>query len=94
MDKGEKKTRREALKEVRNFLVYDEALSKLNEIGIADEFLASVENNKELREAISKIAPSIGPISADWSCCVTVSSPLRRPGEAVINPILGQKLGK
>jgi hypothetical protein len=86
MEKREKPTRETTLREIRRILAYDEALAKMYDAGIGDEFLTAVTRNKELMEAISKIAPSIGPIAADWSCCVTVSDPLRRPGKDVILP--------
>jgi|PlaIllAssembly_1097288.scaffolds.fasta_scaffold3151868_1 malate synthase len=73
--------------QLQKILAYDEAIGKLAEAGIADEFLKAVDKNPELLKAIQKIAPDFGPgPRADWSCCITVSSPLKKPGAEVINP--------
>lgn len=81
------KKRAEGIKQVKNALAYDEAIGKLHEAGVGEEFLEAIEKNPELLKAISKIAPDIGPGPvADWSCCITVNSPVKKPGETVINP--------
>ena len=84
----DRKTKQAALVQLRRLISYDEALGKLCEVGISDEFLAAIQKSPELMEAINKIAPDIGPGPvADWSCCITVNDPLHTPGEEVINPI-------
>jgi len=52
---------------------FDEALSKLNEVGVADSFLTAVKNNPEFIKALQKSIPEfgIGPVAGDWSCCIT-----------------------
>lgn len=75
--------------QLRKIIAYDEAIGKLQEAGIADTFLKAIDKNPELLKAIQKMAPDFGPgPRADWSCCITVSSPIKKPGEAVINPAL------
>jgi hypothetical protein len=65
----------------------DEAIGKLQEAGVADAFLKAINKDPELLRAIQKVAPDFGPgPRADWSCCITVASPLRKPGADVINP--------
>lgn len=85
------------INELRKVLAYDEALGKLHEAGVAEEFLTAVEKQPELMSAIKKIGPGIGPGPvADWSCCITVSSPIHKPGEDVINPAdkVSKQVGK
>lgn len=75
------------LKDMRKLIAYDEAIAKLQEAGLAEVFITAVEKDPELLEAINKIAPNLsGAASPGWSCCVTVSNPLRSPGGERINP--------
>lgn len=74
--------REEGIKQLRKFLSYDEAIGKLHEAGVAEEFLKAIDKNPELLNAINKIAPDLGPspdLLAGWSCCVTVDRPVRTP---------------
>jgi hypothetical protein len=75
------------IRDVRKLIAYDEAIAKLQEAGLAEAFMAAVEKDPELLEAINKLAPNLsGAASPGWSCCVTVSNPLRSPGGERINP--------
>ena len=83
------KKRATAITGLRRLLAYDEAIGKLHDAGVSEEFLMAIEKNRELMEAINEIAPNIGPGPvADWSCCITVGNPLRELGEEVINPAI------
>lgn len=80
---------------LRKLLALDEAMGKLAEAGLEVEFVRAIEKDPELLDAINKIAPSLSNASsAGWSCCVTVSNPLRRPGEDVINPAIRSNFGQ
>lgn len=73
--------------EVRRALSFDEAIAKLQEAGMADDFVAAIEKDPALQESLKKMAPNLSnAASPGWSCCVTVNNPLRSPAEAVINP--------
>ncbi|HEU0142291.1 MAG: hypothetical protein KJZ78_26510 [Bryobacteraceae bacterium] len=75
--------------DVRKILAYDEAVLKLQQAGLAEAFVTAVEKDPELKASVQKLAPNLtGAASPGWSCCVTVSNPLRSPGEAVINPAI------
>jgi hypothetical protein len=72
---------------LRKVLAYDQAIGKLQEAGLSDAFVAAIEKDPDLLDAIDKLTPSLGlAASPGWSCCVTVNNPLRRAGEEVINP--------
>lgn len=72
---------------LRKLLALDEAMGKLAEAGLEEQFIRAIEKDPELLQAINKIAPNLSNASsAGWSCCVTVSNPLRRLGDEVINP--------
>jgi hypothetical protein len=74
-------------KEVRRVLAFDEAIGKLRDAGIADQFIAAVEKAPRLRESLEKMAPKLSAAaSPGWSCCITVGNPLRSKGGAVVNP--------
>ena len=73
--------------QLRKIIAYDEAIGKLAEVGVAEEFIKAVDKNPELLKAIQKIAPDFGGPRGDWSCCITVSSPVKKPGVEVINPV-------
>lgn len=80
---------------LRKMLALDEAMGKLAEAGLEEEFVRAIEKDPELLQAINKIAPNLSNASsAGWSCCVTVNNPLRRPGEEVINPVVRGNLEK
>ncbi|HEY9245939.1 MAG TPA: hypothetical protein VIO11_03740 [Candidatus Methanoperedens sp.] len=79
--------KKEIIKQFQRAAAYDEAIGKLQDAGVAEEFLKAVKDNPELLEAVKNIAPDVGPIPlADWSCYVTVSRPLVNRGQTVINP--------
>ncbi len=59
--------------ELRNVLAFDEAMGKLEEAGLADAFVAAIEKDPELQNALKRMAPRTSAVRADWSCCVTVS---------------------
>lgn len=81
------KKRDEGIKQFQKALAYDQAIAKLHEAGVGEEFLKAVDKSPELLKAIKKIGPDIGPGPvADWSCCITVSNPIKPPGSEVINP--------
>jgi hypothetical protein len=74
---------------LRKVLAYDEAVGKLHEAGLSENFVRAIEKDPELLKAIDKLSPDIGvAASPGWSCCVTVSNPLRTAGEEVVNPAL------
>lgn len=78
-----------AFDEVRKMLAFDDAVAKLHQAGVADAFVSAVEKDADLKASVQKMAPSLtGAASAGWSCCVTVSNPLRTAGEEVINPAI------
>ncbi|MCL2166147.1 MAG: hypothetical protein FWH49_02490 [Clostridiales bacterium] len=54
-------------------LALDQALGKLQEVGVADTFLTAVKNNPEFLKALRTAIPEFGiaPIATDWSCCIT-----------------------
>jgi hypothetical protein len=54
-------------------VAFDEALGKLQEVGVADAFLSAVKNNPEFLKALQSSIPEFGmkPIAGDWSCCIT-----------------------
>jgi hypothetical protein len=73
---------------LRRVLAYDQAIAHLQEAGLSDTFVKAIEKDPELVAAIDKLTPSLGlAASPGWSCCVTVSNPLRRPGEEVVLPV-------
>jgi hypothetical protein len=64
-------------KEVRRVLAFDEAIRKLHDAGIADQFINAVEKDPRLRASLEKMAPKLSAAaSPGWSCCVTVNNPL------------------
>lgn len=75
--------------QTKKALAYDAAIAKLKEAGLAEKFVAAIEADPSLMQAIEKITPRVptAPM-ADWSCCITVGSPLRNPGGEVINPVI------
>jgi hypothetical protein len=82
-------SRQEFVVNLRKVLAYDQAMAKLQEAGLDEEFVRAIEKDPELLQAINKIAPNLsGAASAGWSCCVTVSNPLRSIGDEVINPVV------
>jgi hypothetical protein len=73
--------------EIRNILAFDQAVAKLHEAGLGDEFVAAVERDPKLRASIEKISPKLSAAaSPGWSCCITVSDPMLTGKDAVINP--------
>lgn len=73
--------------EVRNILAFDQAVAKLHEAGLGDEFVAAVERDPKLRASIERISPKLSAAaSPGWSCCITVSDPMLTAGGTVINP--------
>lgn len=81
------KKREAGAQQLKKVLVYDEAIGKLHEAGVGEEFLKAIDENPELLKAIKKIGPDIGPgPMADWSCCITVDHPIKHKGIDVINP--------
>ena len=86
--------KQEFVRNLRKILAFDEAIGKLQDAGLDEEFVRVIEKDPELLKAIQKIAPNLsGAASAGWSCCVTVNSPLRTPGEEVINPAVIARRG-
>ena len=72
---------------LQKVIAYDQAMAKLQEAGLSEAFITAIERDPELLGAINKLTPGLGQAaSPGWSCCVTVSNPLRRPGEEVVNP--------
>lgn len=72
---------------LRKVLAFDEAVAKLQEAGVSQAFVRAIEKDPDLLAAVDKINPDLGlAASPGWSCCVTVSNPLRTAGEEVINP--------
>lgn len=73
--------------DVRAAIAFDEAIAKLHEVGVADAFVAAVEKDAELQKSLAKMLPKMSAAaSPGWSCCVTVSNPLRTGIDQVINP--------
>jgi hypothetical protein len=63
---------------VRKAIAFDEAIAKLNEAGIADAFVAAIEKDPDLKASVQKLAPHLtAAVSPGWSCCVTVSKPIK-----------------
>ncbi|MFI5006239.1 MAG: hypothetical protein ACHQKZ_02315 [Solirubrobacterales bacterium] len=82
-----KPKRKKEFDEVRKALAFDEAIAKLNEAGIASQFVAAVQKDASLRASLSKMAPKLSAAaSPGWSCCITVSNPLRSKAGPVVNP--------
>ena len=70
------KEREEGIKQLQKVLAYDEAIGKLEEAGVAVEFLSAIEKNPELLESIKKIAPKFeSRMMMEWSSCITVKNP-------------------
>jgi hypothetical protein len=79
---------------LRKVLAYDKAIAELQQAGLAEAFVTAIQKDPELLSAINKLTPGLGlAASPGWSCCVTVSNPLRRPGEEVINPAVAGPRG-
>ena len=78
------KKKEAGIQQIRKAIAYDEAIGKLHEAGVGDDFIKALDTSPELLKAVKKIGPDIGPV-ADWSCCITVSNPVK-PGTAVSNP--------
>jgi hypothetical protein len=77
---------------VRAALAFDEAMAKLHSIGVADAFVAAIEKDPDLQKSLQKMLPRMSAAaSPGWSCCVTVSNPLRTGIDEVINPAQPQK---
>lgn len=76
-------------KQIKKAIAFDHAVAKLQEAGLAEKFVAAIQSDAELMKAIDKITPRVptAPM-ADWSCCITVSSPIRNPGGEVVNPVI------
>jgi hypothetical protein len=54
-----------------------------------DKFLKTLKSDKKLLAAVKKITPvGPGPIAGDWSCCVTVSNPLRKRIDEISQPVV------
>jgi hypothetical protein len=70
-------TRSELIRQARKLLAFDEAIAKLQEAGLEEEFISAIEKDPELLKALDQMAPHItAAASPGWSCCVTVSNPL------------------
>ncbi len=62
--------------EMRKVLAFDEAMAKLKEAGVAEQFVAAIKKDPELRKSLEKMAPRMSAAaSPGWSCCITVSNP-------------------
>ena len=63
--------------EMQKILQFDQAMARLTEAGLADEFVAAIQKHPELQKSLEKMAPKAAaaakPIS--WSCCITVDDP-------------------
>ena len=80
------------IRNMRKLLAYDEAVAKLQEAGLEDVFISAIEKDSELVRGLDKMAANMSAAaSPGWSCCVTVSNPLRKGFEEVINPAVVAK---
>jgi hypothetical protein len=81
-------SRQEFVVNLRKVLAYDQAMAKLQEAGLDEEFVRAIEKDPELLQAINKIAPNLSGAASAGFITVhkrfnTFCSPRR--GECVSN---------